>query len=394
MEKKLIDILKKQNGIIFANLTIVYRNTYTGRNIIAQNSQNSGLRDSRGYLPVERWIMSLTEAQNDLKKPNEGLTEILIGDSLVLLSELAKKYEEELFGKYKKNWPLTKILDIGGEKVHTSFSTEAEVPPIPVHVHSGSVIDDKLISPGKLEAYFFPPVNISPYNQDLGKVITRLGLRPDVKKEEFLKAIKAFGKEDNTYTFCNIFKINPYDCWTINPKIVHAPGPWTTLEIQTPQDDFNLLSWKMGQRIKESELQQIKKKMLFRGLKSEEEVLEQAIDWNLSADPDFKKNNYRSSKLIYENEKTKVLQIFFNEFYGEALEIAPYKSLLKKADERPYAGIVWSGKGTINKNQINVDEKKAKEFLVTPFTNIEIENTGDSSLLIYTVYPIKMRYNE
>jgi len=33
-----------------------------------------------------------------------------------------------------KNWPLTKILDIGGEPVATTFSNEKEISPIPPHV--------------------------------------------------------------------------------------------------------------------------------------------------------------------------------------------------------------------------------------------------------------------
>lgn len=45
---------------------------------------------------------------------------------------------------------------------------EAEVPPIPCHIHSGNVVNGKLVGPGKLEAYFFPPlVDVEPYRRDV-----------------------------------------------------------------------------------------------------------------------------------------------------------------------------------------------------------------------------------
>lgn len=49
--------------------------------------------------------------------------------------DAAKLAEKELFGEHMKNWPLTKILDIGGEAVSTTFSNEKEIPPIPPHVN-------------------------------------------------------------------------------------------------------------------------------------------------------------------------------------------------------------------------------------------------------------------
>ena len=63
-------------------------------------------------------------------------------------------------------------------------SGETEVPPIPCHVHAGDVVDGCCVSHGKTEAYFFPPLDVPPYNMELGPVKTRLGFRPDVTKEK------------------------------------------------------------------------------------------------------------------------------------------------------------------------------------------------------------------
>ncbi len=61
---------------------------------------------------------------------------------------------------------------------------DPEAPPIPCHVHAGDVHDGKCVGHGKTEAYFFPPLDVFPYNLQLGRVKTRLGLKPGVTKEQ------------------------------------------------------------------------------------------------------------------------------------------------------------------------------------------------------------------
>ena len=61
---------------------------------------------------------------------------------------------------------------------------EEEVPPIPCHVHSGDVLGGRCVGHGKTEAYFFPPLNVPPYNLELDTVKTRLGLRPGTTREQ------------------------------------------------------------------------------------------------------------------------------------------------------------------------------------------------------------------
>ncbi len=52
----------------------MHRAMYSGRSIIAPNAKFSAdLVDGRGYLPVEWWIMSKTQAKNALPLANEGV---------------------------------------------------------------------------------------------------------------------------------------------------------------------------------------------------------------------------------------------------------------------------------------------------------------------------------
>lgn len=56
---------------------------YSGRGIIAANTGfHADMMDCRGYLPVEWWIMSKTEAKNSIPIENEGSGSI----ALVLMS--------------------------------------------------------------------------------------------------------------------------------------------------------------------------------------------------------------------------------------------------------------------------------------------------------------------
>ena len=393
-KEEVLDTIKKQKGILFAIPSIVFRESYSGRDIIAKNSKfEKDYTDERNYLPVEWWVMSATMAENEKKKENEGLTKIKINSKLIFLKDIITISEKEVIGNYSKVWPLTKILDIGGTPVKTSFSEIEEVPPIPTHIHSGCIKNGELEAPGKLEAYFFPPVNIPPYNKNFGEVITRLGLKPQITKEEFIEAVKKFGIDDKIYSLCNTFKTKAYDGWLIPPKTVHAPGPWITFEIQTAQDDFNLLSWQLGKTLKNNELEKARNDLLLRGFKDEKELVEKAIDWDTSTDPNFEKKYYKPSSVIEEGLWGRRIQIFFDNFYGEGIEINPGESMIRNSDDRPFAGVVWSGKGKINGNNLNCSFLEEKEFLVTPNTKVEIKNTSDTPLLIYTVFPIKKFYD-
>jgi hypothetical protein len=60
--------------VIFASPAQVSRGMYSGRGIIApkNTSFHPDMVDDRGYLPVEWWIMSKTEAKNSIPIKNEG----------------------------------------------------------------------------------------------------------------------------------------------------------------------------------------------------------------------------------------------------------------------------------------------------------------------------------
>lgn len=395
LQRKIHETLEQQRGVLFASPAFVGRGIYAGRGIIADNTDFvEGKTDSRGYLPVEWWIMSKTVAKNAIPLDNEGLTALFIGGEPVPLPQAIEAAETQLMGEYCNVWPLTKVLDIGGPARKPQYSAEcgeAEVPPIPCHVHAGEVVNGACEGHGKTEAYFFPPVDVPPYNMQLSSVKTRLGLKPDTTPDQVLSALNRFGISDDMYNLLNVFHIAPFETWFIEERIVHAPGPWPTFEIQRPQDDYNLLAWQLGQQVPSQELPSVKHDHQLKGLSDEETLIRSAIDMPANTDPTFRENWWSKCEVLDEGDWGRKIQLFYKIFYGEGFLIKPGKKYARESDNRPYAGIIWSGNGTINGSAVDVTDRKRREFLVTPNTTAEfINSSAELSMMIFTVFPMKV----
>ena len=386
--------ISKQKGIIFARSAIVHREMYSGQDILAPNSAfTPDLTDQRGYLPVEWWIMSLVRAENNVPKEDEGVTVLLCGEE-ILITKAVEVAEKELLGVYLQKWPLTKVLDIGGEKVSPEFEAgkgeaEPEIPPIPSHVHAGVVKDGKCQGLGKDEAYFFPPLDVKPYNKVMPPTKTRIGIKPAITPEAVIASMTEYGLTDKMYSLLQEHEILPWQSWMIPAKLVHAPGPWLTFEIQRPQDDFNLLSWRMGVKLESDKLSWHKRNLQLRGLKDENDLFEQTIDWKLNVDPNLRQTLSQKCELLELGAWGKKLRIFYQLFYGEALVILPGQEVKLEASEKPRAAICWSGQGRINNLELSCTSWTQREFLVTPNAGLDISNSGsDSELILFLVYPI------
>ena len=130
-----------------------------------------------------------------------------------------------------------------------------------------------------------------------------------------------FGESDDIYSLLNEYQIQPWESWTIEQKVIHAPGysiiytvmyshtvrafslcmdqpmitnirtkamlkyyyiymrlfqtgPWLTFEIQLPQDDFHLLAWVLGEKLPEETIKHTRDTYNLRGLDSERALLQ------------------------------------------------------------------------------------------------------------------------
>jgi len=255
-----------------------------------------------------------------------------------------------------------------------------------------------------LKPIFFPPIDDTTIYAgklaDPDKVITRLGLRPEITKEQVRGALDKFGEDDSLYGLMNVYPIEPNTSWTIQPGTIHAPGPWPTFEIQRAQDDAHLLAWKLGQPVLGGSklLSKIWSSNFAKGLADADTVMDQTIHFQASRDPKFKEKWYRECPAVDKGDWGCRRRIFHHEFNGEGFEILPGKSYERPGAEEPYAALVWSGSGTVyavekDKEFEAIDlqalSTNNSEFLVTPMTTIRMTNTSTSHvLLIYTVLPI------
>lgn len=390
-------VIRAQGGVIFASPALVGRGIYAGRGIIANNTDFSQDKvDARGYVNVEWWIMSRTVARNAIPLADEGLTYLILGEGRrVNLMQALLSAGPELMGEYSASWPLTKVLDIGGNPrppVYTGTSSipPAEVPPIPCHVHAGEVVKGACVGPGKTEAYFFPPTDVPPYNLNLqGNVITRLGIKPETSKDQFKQALTKFGINDDMYKLMNVYEVQPWETWFIEEKIIHAPGPWPTFEIQRPQDDYNLLAWQLGQEVPQHELQSTICDHHLKGLTDQDTLIQNTIDWDSNTDPQFRDKWRSSCERLEQGDWGYRIRLFYHLFYGEGFIISPGKTYTRDKDERPYAGIIWSGEGTINNMAFDMADMNKREFLVTPGSTVTLTNTSDQlDMMVFTVFPM------
>jgi hypothetical protein len=368
------ETLSANGGFVLLQPTIVGRGMYAGRGVVAPNSGHPGEADDRGYLPVERWLASVVIALNDKPRAEEGLSRVCLADgSTRLLSEM----QGELLGAHARCWPLIKLLDIGGPKVN-AFG-HWETPPIPCHVHSGACgLDGRLCGGGKLEAYFFPPspVALEP------DVHCRLGLKPGTTVEQVVAAVDRFGLGDDMYALCNAYPVRAGEGWTIRPGVVHSPAPWPTLELQLPQDDFNLLAYKLGQRLpSDEERASWKNAVVFKGLRDARDVVEQAVDMGLSGAPDFEARFKRREKLLSQGEWGSEHQIFFDEFFAKSFSVRAGKAHTLRED-RPCCVFVWSGSGTANAVKVG----RFAELLAVAGSEVRFES-GQEGMLFYAFFP-------
>lgn len=378
MQRNPIDIdellkttLEQNSGVLFAHSAIVWRSTYGGSGLFqAAAGARPEYAGRPGYRPVEWWIMSATDAENQLSVEGEGSTHLeLAGGHCASVREMLDS--SSFFGDAASRWPLIKILDIGGEPVRTDRGTR-ERPPIPPHVHSGYVRDGKLVGPGKHEAYFFLPSATTTGTDDL-PALTRIGLRDDVTKEQLIEAVSGFGESDAAYWLLNEYEAHAYEGWTVPSGVVHAPGPITTVEMQTPQDDFNLLGWQLGARLDDKEREREWEESVLRGLPSARELVEEAVDFSSEAVGDQQRAMWRPASPDLLAPGVQHHSAFVSPFQGEFYEFSADATYTLGPFDGPRSFALWAGHGHVNGQPISADDWKRREFLLAPGFSAQVK---------------------
>lgn len=170
--------------------------------------------------------------------------------------------------------------------------------------------------------------------------------------------------------------------------MVHAPGPWPTIEIQRAQDDFNFFCWQLGCTLHGPTRDTLREQLVLRGLRDEEDLMAQALDWERCVSPSFKADNYRPAQTLEQGDWGRRYRIFWDNFYGEGIELRPGATYTRSPDERPYAALLWSGRGTANDQQLDHTVYDATEFLVVPHTAMHLVADASMPIYLYTFFPL------
>lgn len=226
----------------------------------------------------ERWFASTTEAANDGRVPDEGLSYVVFERKRVLLRDAVAALGATLVGKaiwkkYKR-WPVySKFFDNMG--------------PIPHHMHQNDQQAKKVGQEGKPEAYYFPRQhnnvgNNFPY--------TFFGLTPGTTKAQVHKCLQDWNLGDNgILDLSQAFRLKPGTGWLVPPCVLHAPGSLCTYEPQWGSDVFGMYqSIVEGREVPWSLLVKDVPRAKHRDL----DYLVEQLDWDQNTDPDFKANHY------------------------------------------------------------------------------------------------------
>ena len=226
----------------------------------------------------ERWFASTTEAANEGRQPDEGLSYVVFRDKRLLLRDAVAELGADMVGKAIWNkyhrWPVySKFFDNMG--------------PIPHHMHQSDEQAKLVGQEGKPEAYYFPAQhntvgNNFPY--------TFFGLNPGTTRQQVRKCLEDWNKGDNgILDLSQAYRLKPGTGWLVPPCVLHAPGSLCTYEPQWGSDVFG-----MYQSLVEG--REVPWSLLVKDMPPDRhhdlDYLVDQLDWEQNTDPNFKANHY------------------------------------------------------------------------------------------------------
>jgi len=229
LDKVLDRALDAGGGLLRLTPTWVPRSfLHPGRRIKLHPDDYYALGAHRGGID-ERWFASTTEAMNENRQPDEGLSYVTFEGQRFLLRDAVAEAGERLIGqamfaKYKR-WPVySKFFDNMG--------------PIPHHMHQRPEHAALTGQEGKPEMYYFPP-QLNPVDNNFPH--TFMGLEPGTRKEDVLRCLENWYKGDNgILDLSRAYRLKRGTGWLIPAGVLHAPGSLCTYEPQWGSDVFGM----------------------------------------------------------------------------------------------------------------------------------------------------------
>lgn len=238
---------------------------------------------SRGGID-ERWFGSTTEASNEGRVEDEGLSYVVDGGRRFTLRDAVATRGPDLIGP--------RLWDAYGRwPVYSKFFDN--MGAIPLHMHQDAEHAALVGQEGKPEGYYFPPqhnhtVNAFPR--------TFFGLSPGTRKSDIRAALERWEVGDNgVLDHSAAYRLKPGTGWLVGPGILHGPGSLCTYEPQWGSDVFGIYQNLIDGRSVEWGL--LVKDVAPDKARNLDHLIEQ-LDWDANVDPDFKANHYLEPVLV------------------------------------------------------------------------------------------------
>jgi len=331
----------------------------------------------------ERWFASTTEAANDGRAPDEGLSYCVFEGERFLLKDAVEEAGPRIVGKaiwekYKR-WPVySKFFDNMG--------------PIPHHMHQRAQHAALTGQQGKPECYYFPPqLNAAENHFDY----TFMGLEPGTTKADVRRCLENWNQGDNgILDLSKAYRLKPGTGWMIPAGVLHAPGSMCTYEPQWGSDVFGMYqSLVEGREVPWDLLVKDVPKEKHRDL----DFIVEQLDWEKNVDPYFVQHNYVEPIVDKECSGPGYTDrwIDYGRFDGEQLVSAKELTVMPGAkcvlkDPGPSGWITVQGGGRMGKLtlqtpvMIHFGEEPWDEVFITAEAaqaGVEIENTGGEPLV-------------
>jgi hypothetical protein len=341
-----------------------------------------GLKESeydvgeRGYI-CERWLASVTLADNAVGPEDEGLSYIQssAGDRVTLKEAVDQQPALLMGSEYAKTHEglgrLAKIFD---------YQTR-----LPYHLHQMQHHAQLVGRNSKDEAYhFLDGVELGAHPE------TFLGVHPYITEEKMQDMLLPYLEDwdsDLILKHSRAYLNVAGEGFFIPSGVPHGPGTALTLELQEDSDVFAMLQALNAGQI-------ISKELLFKDVRKEdrekygERVILDQIDWDTSGDPYFYENHHLVPIPDEETRQPGAVEywIYYNtpKFSGKKLILEPGKSF-RSVDRGCYSVLVWRGSGEFDGRPVVAGDPRQDELFVThdkAVESLEIKNTGSEDLVL------------
>ena len=342
---------------------------------------------SRGGID-ERWFGSTTEAANEGRVHDEGLSYVVFDGKRVQLrtavAELgAAIVGNEIWSTYHR-WPVySKFFDNLG--------------PIPHHMHQNQEQAEAVGQEGKPESYYFP---VQHNNVGNNFPYTFFGLIPGTTKDQIRKCLENWDKGDNgILDLAQAYRLKPGTGWLVPPCVLHAPGSLCTYEPQWGSDVFG-----MYQSLVEG--REVPWSLLVKDVPADKhrdlDYLVEQLDWEQNTDPHFSANHFLESIPVADTAAAGYMDrwICYGRVDGWQCVTAKELTINPGArctipDNGAYSLITVQGEGTVNGMRLNCPkvirfhDLTEDEAFVTESSakaGVAYENTSETEPLVILRY--------